>query len=76
MNPFTVAFEVNLCGRRRFAVQIHRLILDDVAFLGFEQEVRQRLWRVGGEGFGEFTQAKEIILIPYCKRKEKEVLKV
>lgn len=70
MDPLAVAFEVNLCGRRRFAVQVGGLVLDNVAFLGFKQEVRQRLGRIGGEGFGEFAQTQEIVAISHCRKKK------
>ena len=40
MHPLAVALEVNLRGGRRLAVEIDGFVLDDVAFFGFEQEVR------------------------------------
>lgn len=40
MDPFAVALKINLCGGRCLAVEIDRFILHNVAFLGFEQEVR------------------------------------
>lgn len=72
MDPLAVALEVNLSGRCRLAVQVDGFILDNVAFLGFKQEVRQRLGRIGREGFGEFAQTQEIVVVSHCRTKKQK----
>lgn len=72
MDPLAVALEVNLCGRCRFAVQVDGFILDNVALLGFKQEVRQGLGRIGGEGFGEFAQTQKIVVVSHCRTKKQK----
>ena len=65
VHPLAVALEVDLCGGRGLAVQVHRLVLHDVALLGLEQEVGQGLWGVRGEGLGELPQAQEVVVVDW-----------
>lgn len=51
MNPFTVAFEIDLGSRASFAVKVHRLVLHNVGFFGFNEEMWKRLRRIRRKGF-------------------------
>lgn len=62
MNPLAVALEVDLRGRRGFAVQVNGLVLDDVRLLRLHQEVRERLGRVRGERLRELTQSQIVVI--------------
>lgn len=60
MNPFTVTFEIDLCGRAGFAVEVHGLVLYNVGFFWLDEEVWKGFRRIRGKGFWEFM--KKIII--------------
>lgn len=66
MNPFTVAFKIDLRGWARLAVQIYRLVLHNVSLFGFDEEVGQRLWRIGWKSFWKLME--KIII---CRKETK-----
>lgn len=68
VNPLAVALEVDLGGRSGFAVQVDRLVLDNVGLLRFHQEHRQRLRGVRREGFRQITETDEVIV--HCEEKD------
>lgn len=45
IDPFSVALEVDLGGRRRAAPHLHRPVLHDEGVLGFQQEFREGFCR-------------------------------
>lgn len=62
VNPLAVALEVDLRGRRGFAVQVDGFVLHDVRLLRLHQEHRQRLRGVRGEGFWQLPETDEVIV--------------
>lgn len=75
MDPFAVALEVDLRGRRGLAVQVDGLVLDDVRLLWLHQKVRERLGRVRGERLREFAQSQIVVIYRGSRRWEGVSLK-
>lgn len=67
MNPFTVAFKIDLSGRAGFAVKVDRLVLDNVGFFRFNEKMWKGFRRIRRESFREFV--KKVII---CGKKWEE----
>ncbi len=68
VNPLAVALEVDLGGWSGLAVQVDRLVFDDVGLLRLHQKHGQRLRGVRREGLRQITEPNEVIV--NCKERD------